>query len=116
MNVDPRPGGSANTGTQAGRRAPADGDAWVFAASALTANASLYTGLWDPVKDVTGVGVKGVAPSVIAVPATLGVNDAQARVALAKREPRSPERINAIIRSGCEKYRAAILAGNIGAD
>jgi tripartite-type tricarboxylate transporter receptor subunit TctC len=30
--------------------------------------------------------------------------------------PRSPEQINAIIRSDYEKYRAAILAGNITAD
>jgi len=30
--------------------------------------------------------------------------------------PRTPEQINAMIRSDYEKYRAAILAGNITAD
>jgi tripartite-type tricarboxylate transporter receptor subunit TctC len=30
--------------------------------------------------------------------------------------PRSPEQINALIRSDYEKYRAAIVAGNITAD
>lgn len=87
VNVDARPGGNANIGTQAGLRAPADGHTWVFAASALTANAILYKGLWDPLKDVTGVGAVVVAPSLIAVPAALGVNDMSELVALAKREP-----------------------------
>jgi tripartite-type tricarboxylate transporter receptor subunit TctC len=87
VNVDPRPGGNGNIGTQAGLRAPADGYTWVFAASALTANASLYKGLWDPVKDVTGVGVVVVAPSFIAVPAALPANDTKELVSLAKREP-----------------------------
>jgi tripartite-type tricarboxylate transporter receptor subunit TctC len=87
VNVDTRPGGNANIGTQAGLRAPADGYTWVFAAPALTANAVLYKGLWDPLKDVTGVGALVVAPSLIAVPASLGVNDVNELVALAKREP-----------------------------
>jgi tripartite-type tricarboxylate transporter receptor subunit TctC len=89
VNVDPRPGGNANIGTQAGLRAPADGYTWVFAASALTANASLYKGLWDPVKDVTGVGVVVVAPSFIAVPAALSVNDTKELVTLASASPAS---------------------------
>ncbi len=87
VNVDPRPGGNGNIGTQAGLRAPADGYTWVFAATALTANALLYKGLWDPLKDVTGVGVAVTAPSFIAVPATLAANDMKELVALAKREP-----------------------------
>jgi tripartite-type tricarboxylate transporter receptor subunit TctC len=87
VNVDTRPGGNANIGTQAGLRAPADGYTWVFAAPALTANAVMYKGLWDPLKDVTGVGALVVAPSLIAVPVTLPVNDIKELVALAKREP-----------------------------
>lgn len=87
VNVDARPGGNANIGTQAALRAPADGYTWVFAASALTANSVMYKGLWDPLKDVTGVGALVVAPSLIAVPATLPVNDMKELVALAKREP-----------------------------
>jgi tripartite-type tricarboxylate transporter receptor subunit TctC len=87
VNVDARPGGNANIGTQAGLRAPADGYTWVFAATAFTANALMYKGLWDPLKDATGVGALVVAPSILAVPASLGVNDVKELVALAKREP-----------------------------
>ena len=87
VNVDARPGGNANIGTQAGLRAPADGYTWVFAASALTANSVMYKGLWDPLKDVTGVGAVVLAPSLIAVPTTLPVNDMKELVAMAKREP-----------------------------
>jgi len=87
VNVDARPGGNSNIGTQAALRAPADGYTWAFAAPALTANAVMYKGLWDPLKDVTGVGAVVLAPSLIAVPATLPVNDVKELVALAKREP-----------------------------
>lgn len=87
VNVDPRPGGNANIGTQAGLRAPADGHTWVFAASAITANAVLYKGLWDPLKDVTGVGIAVTAPSLIGVPASLPVKDVKDLVDLAKKQP-----------------------------
>jgi len=87
VNVDARPGGNSNIGTLAALRAPADGYTWAFAAPALTANAVMYKGLWDPLKDVTGVGALVVAPSLIAVPVTLPVNDIKELVALAKREP-----------------------------
>ena len=87
INVDPRPGGNANIGTQAGLRAAPDGYTWTFAASALTANTVLYKGLWDPLKDAAGVGVAVTAPSLIAVPASLGVKDIAGLVDLARRSP-----------------------------
>lgn len=87
VNVDPRPGGNANIGTQAVLRAAPDGHTWLFAATAITANASLYKGLWDPIKDFTGVSITVYAPSLITVPTSLGVRDIKEFVELAKRSP-----------------------------
>lgn len=85
--VDAKPGANGNIGTQAVQRAPADGYTWLFAAPALTSNPSLYKGLWDPLKDFTGVSITVNAPTLIAVPASLGVKDLKDFVELAKRSP-----------------------------
>jgi tripartite-type tricarboxylate transporter receptor subunit TctC len=87
VNVDPRPGGNANIGTQAGLRAAPDGYTWTFAATALTANPSMYKGLWDPLKDAVGVGVAVTAPSLLAVSAALPVNTVKELVELATKQP-----------------------------
>lgn len=87
INVDPRPGGNGNIGTQAALRAPADGYTWVFVATAFTVNPLLYKGLWDPLKDATGVGAPVLAPSLFAVPAGLPVKDIREFVDLARKQP-----------------------------
>lgn len=91
VNVDPRPGGNANIGTQAALRAAPDGHTWLFAATAITANASLYKGLWDPLKDFTGVSITVYAPSLVTVPTSLGVRDIKDVCRAGQAQPRQAE-------------------------
>lgn len=85
--VEARPGGNSNIGTMAVSRAAPDGYTWLVATPALTANPSLYKGLWDPLRDFTGVGIAVHAPNLVTVPSQMNVNNLQEFIALAKRNP-----------------------------
>jgi tripartite-type tricarboxylate transporter receptor subunit TctC len=82
--VESRPGGNSNIATLAVLRAPADGYTWLMASPSLSANPSLYSGIWDTAKDFTGVGIVATAPNLVTVPASSKANNLQEFVALAK--------------------------------
>lgn len=85
--IDPRPGGNTNIGTMLVAKANADGYTWLMSAPSLTANPSLYSGIWDPLKDFTGVGMVVSAPNLITVPSSLPVSNLQEFVSWAKKSP-----------------------------
>ena len=85
--IDPRPGGNSNIGTMLVAKANADGYTWLMSAPSLTANPSLYSGIWDPLKDFTGVGMVVSAPNLITVPSSLPVSNLQEFVSWAKKSP-----------------------------
>lgn len=85
--IDPRPGGNTNIGTMLVSKASPDGYTWLMAAPSLTANPSLYSGIWDPLTDFTGVGIAVSAPNLVTVPAQLPANSLKEFVELAKKSP-----------------------------
>ena len=68
--IDNKPGSGGNLGIDAAAKAPADGYSLVIGqTSNLAINPSLYSKLpYDPIKDLTPIGLIGNAPLVLVVP------------------------------------------------
>src|SRR5215210_2902303 len=87
--VDNRPGANANIGNELAARAVPDGYTLIMTSSALTINANLYRKLsYDPVKDFAPVSLATYVPYVLAVHPSLGVNNFQEFIALARSKKR----------------------------
>jgi tripartite-type tricarboxylate transporter receptor subunit TctC len=87
--VDNRPGAAGNIAYAMVARAPKDGSSVLVTYSATTScSPALYHKLnWDPVKDLTPVGMVMVSSVVFAVPASLPVNTLPEFVAYLKQHP-----------------------------
>jgi len=87
--VENKPGASGNTGTDAVAKAAPDGTTLgVSIAGPLAINTLLFGSLpYDPRKDLTLITTLVTQPSVVAVHASLGVNDARELISLIRREP-----------------------------
>lgn len=87
--VDNRAGAGGNIATGAAAKAPADGYTLLFGATGpLAINPALYDKLpFDPVKDFVPIGLVGLMPLFLTVPAALPVQTLKDLVALAKARP-----------------------------
>ena len=87
--IENRPGASGNTGTDAVAKAEPDGGTiGVSIGGPLAINTLLFPSLpYDPRKDLTLITLLVTQPSVLAVNASLGVNDTRALIDVIKRNP-----------------------------
>jgi len=87
--IENRPGASGNTGTDAVAKAEPDGGTFgVSIGGPLAINTLLFPSLpYDPRKDLTLITLLVAQPSVLAVNASLGVNDTRALIDVIKRNP-----------------------------
>ena len=87
--IENRPGASGNTGTDAVAKAEPDGGTFgVSIGGPLAINTLLFPSLpYDPRKDLTLITLLVTQPSVLAVNASLGVNDTRALIDVIKRNP-----------------------------
>jgi tripartite-type tricarboxylate transporter receptor subunit TctC len=86
--VENRPGAGGNIGYEMVAKAPADGYTLAFADPSLTVNPSLYaTVKYNPERDFTPVSLAVRGPTVMVVPASLGVNTVSEFIALARAKP-----------------------------
>ncbi|OYY12633.1 MAG: hypothetical protein B7Y70_04825 [Rhizobiales bacterium 35-68-8] len=86
--VENKPGAASNIGTGAVARATPDGRTLIMASAAHTINPSLYDKLsFDALKSFAPVGMVGIVPNLIVVPAEFPANTIQEFVAYAKANP-----------------------------
>ena len=86
--VENKPGAASNIGTGAVARAAPDGRTLIMASAAHTINPSLYDKLtFDALKSFAPVGMVGIVPNLIVVPADFPANTIQEFVAYAKANP-----------------------------
>lgn len=87
--VDNKPGSGGNVGIELAAKAPADGYSLVIGqTSNLAINPTLYNKLpYDPVNDLTPIGLIGSAPLVLVVPANSPYRSLADVVAAAKAKP-----------------------------
>jgi tripartite-type tricarboxylate transporter receptor subunit TctC len=87
--VEDKPGASGNIGTDAVAKAEPDGSTLgVSIAGPLAINTLLFAKLpYDPFRDIQPITVLATQPSVLAVPASLGVGSVAELVERLKREP-----------------------------
>ena len=110
--VENRPGAGGTIGTAVVARSPADGYTLVVVSAGHAINPAIYDNLpYDTAKDLSGVIPLGSLPSVLIVPASLGVKSVQELIALAKAKPGELNYTSAGIGSAshanAEKFRAA---------
>ena len=89
MIVENKAGASGNLGTDAIAKATADGSTiGVSIAGPLGVNGLLFKKMpYDPAKDLELVSIAATQPSVLVVPATLGVSSTDELIALMKKNP-----------------------------
>jgi tripartite-type tricarboxylate transporter receptor subunit TctC len=86
--VDNKPGAGGTLAAAAAAKSPPDGYTILLVNSQHAINPAAYASLpYDTLRDFTGIAQVGEAPSVIAVPSTLGVKTLGEFVALAKKDP-----------------------------
>jgi tripartite-type tricarboxylate transporter receptor subunit TctC len=87
--VENKAGAAGNLGTDAIAKAAPDGQTFgISIAGPLGVNALLFKKMpYDASKDLTLVTIAATQPSVLVVPATLGVNDTEQLLALMKKNP-----------------------------
>jgi tripartite-type tricarboxylate transporter receptor subunit TctC len=87
--VDNRAGAGGNIAASAAAKAPPDGYTLFFgAAGPLAVNPALYEKLpFDPIKDFMPIGLVGMMPLFLTVPASLEVHSLKELIALAKAKP-----------------------------
>ena len=87
--VEDRPGASGAIGTDAIARAAADGYTLGMATSTTLATAPVLNPKlpYDPIKDITPIGLVGISPYVLAAHAGLPAQDLAGLIALAKQKP-----------------------------
>jgi len=86
--ADNRPGGGGNIGTEQCARAPADGYTICMFSIAQSISPAIYPKLgFDPVRDFAHVTLLATLPSLLVVHPSLGVNNVQELIALAKAKP-----------------------------
>jgi len=74
--IDNKPGAAGNLGAQLARRAPADGNTWMYAASPMAVNMRLYKAPgFDALKDFTHVVMIGSSDSVLVVDPRSGLRN-----------------------------------------
>lgn len=83
--VENKSGAAGNLGTDAIAKATPDGQTFgISIAGPLGVNALLFRKMpYDPAKDLTLVSIAATQPSVLVVPATLGVNNTEELLAVA---------------------------------
>ncbi|WP_165933692.1 tripartite tricarboxylate transporter substrate binding protein [Aquabacter spiritensis] len=86
--VENKPGAGSNIGTGAVARAAPDGRTLIMASAAHTINPSLYAKLpFDALTSFAPVGMVGIVPNLIVVPADFPANTMQDLIAYAKANP-----------------------------
>ncbi len=87
--VENKPGAAGNLGTDAIAKATPDGQTFgISIAGPLGVNALLFKKMpYDPAKDLELISIAATQPSVLVVPATLGVNSTEELLALMKKNP-----------------------------
>jgi len=86
--VENRPGAGGSIGTEAVVRAAPDGYTLLLAGLPTHAlNPYLYKLDYDPIADLTAIGLVGAAPNLLVVNPGLGVNTVQELLALARAKP-----------------------------
>src|SRR5215468_2741203 len=87
--IENRPGASANTGTEMVAKGEPDGyTIGISIGGPLAINTLLFSKMpYDPAKDLALVTVLTTQPSVLTVPAKLGVNSVADLIALIKKDP-----------------------------
>jgi len=85
--VDNRPGGGGTIGAEIAVRANPDGYTLIIVSAAYAANAALYKLPYDPVNDVTPMGLIGEAGFVVALHPSLPVTSIKELIAYARAYP-----------------------------
>lgn len=85
--VENRPGAGGKLGVEQGLRADPDGYTLTLISNSYSVNPSLYTLPFDPVGDMTPIGMVASAPFFVSVNPKVPVKDLQGLVALAKQKP-----------------------------
>lgn len=86
--VDNQPGGRQIPGTRSVATARPDGYTLLTAGMSFTVNAALYDNLpYDPVKDLTPVGIVGDSPLLVVASSNFPANNIKELIALAKTKP-----------------------------
>ena len=109
--VENRPGAGGTLGTALVAKSPADGYMLAVVSAGHAVNPAIYQDLpYDTVKDLSGVIPLASLPSVLIVPAALGVKSVRELIELAKAKPGALNYISAGIGSAshvnAEKFRA----------
>jgi tripartite-type tricarboxylate transporter receptor subunit TctC len=87
--IDNRPGAGTSLGNELVARAAPDGYTLLFASASIATNVPLYPKLpFHPVKDFAPVGTVGQSFYVLIVQPSLGVNNVQELIAIAKAKPK----------------------------
>ncbi|VCU71034.1 Tripartite tricarboxylate transporter family receptor [Pigmentiphaga humi] len=82
--IENRAGAGGRLGVDAGVNAEPDGYTLTLISNSYAVNPSLYTIKFDPIKDITPIGMIAQGPLLIAVPASLPVKNLSELIALAK--------------------------------
>jgi tripartite-type tricarboxylate transporter receptor subunit TctC len=86
--VENKPGGGSNIAADYVARAPKDGYTLLFATAANTQNVSIMPGLaFDFAKDFAPIALVSSAPNILVAHPSLGVDNVQQLIALAKQKP-----------------------------
>lgn len=85
--VDNRAGAGGTLGAELVQRAPADGYTVMIISTSYAVNANLYRLPYDPVEQVSPVGLIGTAPFVLAVNPSVPARSLKMLVGLAKQSP-----------------------------
>jgi tripartite-type tricarboxylate transporter receptor subunit TctC len=108
--VENRPGASGSIGVEYVKRAKPDGYTLLFAtASQMSVNPQIRKVHYDPLHDFTNIALLGVAPYVIAVNASLGIDSVADLIKYAKSNPGPLKIGNAGV--GSLSDEAAVLFG-----
>ncbi|WP_353154851.1 tripartite tricarboxylate transporter substrate binding protein [Pollutimonas bauzanensis] len=85
--IDNRPGAGGKLGVEMGLKAAPDGYTLTLISNSYSVNPSLYNLPFDPVRDMTPIGMIARAPFFLSVNPTVPVNSLQELVSLAKNKP-----------------------------
>ena len=87
MVVDNRAGAGGRTGVESGVKAEADGYTLTLISNSYAANPSLYAINFDPINDISAIGMIAKTPLLVAVRSDLPVKNVAELIAFAKSSP-----------------------------
>lgn len=85
--IENRPGAGGKLGVEIGLRAEPDGYTLTLISNSYSVNPSLYKLPFDPVQDMTPIGMIAKAPFFLSVNPSVPANNVQELIALAKQKP-----------------------------